>query len=258
MSAGIPSSSNQAELNSNGNPAAATSINNTVTFGLGTGAYDPTQALQDVGFGVDVEENDLSLTYYDTVLDVTRTGVVQFVGEKLYNNIGITVDLADGTAIIENESPFNQVITGYLIESTTEDLTLNTDLGTFTGLRGQAGGSAFEAPAVLDGENLGELDPTGAGIALNAGGTADSSYALGTIGGTLDGLTVSFILAGSGQASMTGFVKYLEPSGGIVGDYNGSGQVEQADLDLVLLNWGGDVPPDPAGWVNEPADAGQD
>jgi hypothetical protein len=36
--------------------------------------------------------------------------------------------------------------------------------------------------------------------------------------------------------------------GGIPGDYNGNGTVEQADLDLVLLNWGGSTVP--GGWVN--------
>jgi hypothetical protein len=34
------------------------------------------------------------------------------------------------------------------------------------------------------------------------------------------------------------------------GDYNASGTVEQADLDLVLLNWGADAATPPAGWIN--------
>ena len=34
------------------------------------------------------------------------------------------------------------------------------------------------------------------------------------------------------------------------GDYNGSGLVEQGDLDLVLQNWGSPASPVPAGWVN--------
>jgi hypothetical protein len=38
--------------------------------------------------------------------------------------------------------------------------------------------------------------------------------------------------------------------GGIPGDYNNNGFVEQADLDLVLLNWGAGGTPPPAGWVN--------
>jgi hypothetical protein len=39
----------------------------------------------------------------------------------------------------------------------------------------------------------------------------------------------------------------------IPGDYDNSGQVAQGDLDLVLLNWGKTVPPDPVppGWVNQ-------
>jgi len=38
----------------------------------------------------------------------------------------------------------------------------------------------------------------------------------------------------------------------IAGDYNGNGQVEQGDLDLVLLHWGDQLanPPD-AGWIND-------
>ncbi len=35
------------------------------------------------------------------------------------------------------------------------------------------------------------------------------------------------------------------------GDYNGNGQVEQGDLDLVLQNWGDATPPVPDGWIND-------
>jgi hypothetical protein len=35
------------------------------------------------------------------------------------------------------------------------------------------------------------------------------------------------------------------------GDFNGNGRVEQADLDLVLLNWGRDASTPPGGWVND-------
>jgi hypothetical protein len=37
----------------------------------------------------------------------------------------------------------------------------------------------------------------------------------------------------------------------LLGDYNGNDQVEQADLDLVLLNWGKQTPPIPPNWVND-------
>ncbi len=46
---------------------------------------------------------------------------------------------------------------------------------------------------------------------------------------------------------------------GVTGDYNGSGQVEQGDLDLVLQNWGVDtgVTGLPAGWINDKDNVGQ-
>lgn len=43
----------------------------------------------------------------------------------------------------------------------------------------------------------------------------------------------------------------MEPRIGIEGDYSANGRVEQADLDLVLLNWGAPTPPIPVGWVND-------
>ncbi len=50
----------------------------------------------------------------------------------------------------------------------------------------------------------------------------------------------------------------LDP-GGITGDFNASGQVEQGDLDLVLQNWGDDTAVNgiPAGWTNDNTDLGQ-
>jgi hypothetical protein len=36
-----------------------------------------------------------------------------------------------------------------------------------------------------------------------------------------------------------------------VADYDGSGTVEQADLDFVLLNWGAGTGTPPAGWIND-------
>jgi len=44
---------------------------------------------------------------------------------------------------------------------------------------------------------------------------------------------------------------YLLDGPSIDGDYDGTGQVGQGDLDLVLLNWGADTPPIPEGWVNQ-------
>ncbi len=46
------------------------------------------------------------------------------------------------------------------------------------------------------------------------------------------------------------YMAILDPRQDVLrGDYNASGVVEQADLDLVLLNWGEDVTTPPAGWT---------
>jgi hypothetical protein len=37
----------------------------------------------------------------------------------------------------------------------------------------------------------------------------------------------------------------------LLGDYNGNGQVEQGDLDLVLLNWGAGAATPPTGWTSD-------
>lgn len=48
---------------------------------------------------------------------------------------------------------------------------------------------------------------------------------------------------------------------GVQGDYTGNGIADQADLDLVLLNWGDPGDPPPAGWINHlptgPIDQGE-
>ncbi len=49
---------------------------------------------------------------------------------------------------------------------------------------------------------------------------------------------------------VTGTIRAVT-AGDLAGDYNGSGQVEQADLDFVLQNWGQNTPPVPDGWTND-------
>jgi hypothetical protein len=53
---------------------------------------------------------------------------------------------------------------------------------------------------------------------------------------------------GAGEI-LTSFVR--GPDLTTTGDYNASGLVEQADLDLVLTNWGQSATPPPPGWIND-------
>lgn len=51
-----------------------------------------------------------------------------------------------------------------------------------------------------------------------------------------------------GEGSKSATFRFFEATPIVPGDYNRNGQVEQADLDLVLLNWGDDDAAIPAGW----------
>jgi hypothetical protein len=53
------------------------------------------------------------------------------------------------------------------------------------------------------------------------------------------------------SSSQGGTPGAAEPVIGVPGDYNGSGLVEQADLDLVLGNWGRSAANVPATWIND-------
>lgn len=229
------------ELVSSGNPTDGAVVNDTVSLSLGVGVYNPAPILAGLPLGEDVESNDLSLTYYNQILDQVLPGVVEFTGEKIFNNVGITVDLATGRAYLENESPNNLTVSGYLIESATSGL-LSTNTSTFDGL-----GGSFQAPGTFDGENIGELDPTGAGQAF---ASSMSASVLGTdlgivvdpgsLSAAFEDLSFSFILAGNGESSRTGFVKYINVPEGLDGDFNNDGVVDSIDYAIWRENLGGD------------------
>ncbi len=76
--------------------------------------------------------------------------------------------------------------------------------------------------------------------------SADREFFYARGGGSVFGMPVLEIVNGMLVSTDVSFSR--------TGDYNGSGQVEQGDLDLVLLNWGlfAEVAGVPAGWVNDP------
>ncbi len=95
-----------------------------------------------------------------------------------------------------------------------------------------------------------------------AAGSGTAYFAIGDIDqvrfnapGPVDLASVDAVVFGfNGETGGTGFELdrlYFTAEMTLLGDYDGSGQVEQGDLDLVLQNWGrvtrGDIP---AGWVN--------
>ncbi len=81
---------------------------------------------------------------------------------------------------------------------------------------------------------------------------------LSAAGGITNSMTLASDMANDFSLSLansdTDLVLTFQSATGIDGDYDDGGLVEQADLDLVLLNWGAAVPPihtNPILWVNQ-------
>jgi hypothetical protein len=94
---------------------------------------------------------------------------------------------------------------------------------------------------VLDPENLADGFTIDLFDNATLSGTFNFSFPNSEAG---DWNTADFISSG-GQLTFGG------EAPGIPGDYSGNGLVEQADLDLVLGNWGAEAGDVPATWVND-------
>jgi hypothetical protein len=197
--------------------------------------FTPTQ------FGETLE--DLAFEYH-VAGGQTVDGLIEYTG--LHNNLVLFVDPDTGATAVQNQSPFDVDVDAYLITSVSSSL----DPAGWTSLAdlGLPGWTESNPAANHIGEtNLEDSSTLESGALISLGNMFDFDKA------TVErDLAFEFHLAG-GQ-TMQGIVEYglppdIMPPDGIPGDYNGNGAVEQADLDLVLLNWGtGGVP---GGWIND-------
>jgi hypothetical protein len=195
-------------------------------------------------FGVTVEDATFE---YSLKSGAILTGLVEYTGA--HNSLVLVVDPETGDTWIQNQSAFDLNVDGYEIESAS----------------GALEPEQWESFASTDSDWT-EANPIDVHIGeLNLTGSRDfagesAAVSLGNIftPGAERDLVFRFNLAASdGNEAMTllGIIEYEEgpidfgPGGGLPGDYNGNGTVEQADLDLVLLNWG--QPGVPGGWIND-------
>ena len=110
------------------------------------------------------------------------------------------------------------------------------------------------APTVLSQIDLTNGLPPGDYIAAVGGFNTTFQNAYQTIAGDVGGEfglhVAGTLFEGTLAAGEVSYVGFSIGDFSLAGDYNGNGQVEQGDLDLVLLNWGSDTVP--AEWTNEP------
>jgi hypothetical protein len=136
------------------------------------------------------------------------------------NTLNLKVDSTTGAATLENPFPGGNDldIDGYIIRSASDSLLP-------AGLTGLGNGWAPGLPPSQSASLLSETNFDGSTL-IGSG----QSYSLGSLfntSGSQD-LAIEFHLAGG--RTLPGTVQYV--SGGLLGDYDGSGELDAADLDL--------------------------
>jgi len=208
---------------------------------------------------------DPTFQFLEIEVGMPASGVFRYDTEAAITDL----ETIDGIRTVEYQS----VTAKPAIEMTVGDWTFTADpsepgfVTTFDFGPG-GGGLSIDADAVIP-ENAEIYVPIislfmfGDGIGLPSDGSLPTELALDqsgfgfTEGGfagfsspELDEISDVFNVAIGFEITKISRVVEMEPEV-IAGDYNGSGLVDQGDLDLVLLNWGadGDVPPE--SWVSD-------
>lgn len=99
----------------------------------------------------------------------------------------------------------------------------------------------------------GPIAPVEPGIGFHVGRTDAAPEANTSLEGFIDDVRVYDEILSLEQLEMVRMEGLVAPPPPpeVAGDYNNNGRVEQADLDLVLLNWGAPADGLPADWLNE-------
>jgi hypothetical protein len=174
-------------------------------------------------FGTELE--DIAFEYYTTD-GRTVQGLVNYEGDKRFNNLVLVVDPANGAARIENQSNLGVEIDGYKISSSSGSLLPANGSWNSLDDQGAAGGDWRESNPTAN--QLVELKPSGeamltGGITFNMG----TLFKTAAAGGTQD-LAFEYLLS-DGTEFSAGAVVYRSLGPSLVGDFNGNGTVDAAD-----------------------------
>lgn len=210
-------------------PSDSTNLAGGTSFDLGNAFSTPTPT--EIG----TELEDIAFQYFQPDGSVVD-GFVEYVGEKKFNNIVLTVDPTTGEAQMENESSITVEIDGYQIISESGSL-LSSD-GSWSSLddQGVAGGDWRESN--VSPTRLTELSSGVSGVATELStGTRFNLGNLFLVAGTQD-LSFEFLLDGE-TVFTQGVVVYGAIQAGLEGDFNNDGMVNLADYTVWRDNLGG-------------------
>jgi hypothetical protein len=174
-------------------------------------------------FGTELE--DIAFEYYTTDGRVVQ-GLVNYAGDKRFNNLVLVVDPTSGDTRLENQSNLSVDIDGYKISSASGSLLPAN--GNWNSLDDQnaAGGDWRESNPTVN--QLVELKPSGnahisGGMNFNMGSLFKTTAA-----GGMQDLVFEYLLP-NGLEFSDGVVVYRSLGPALAGDYNGNGVVDAAD-----------------------------
>jgi hypothetical protein len=189
---------------------------------------------------------------WDTAMDESRVTNDFLLGPDADpNDTVVSLEVNKSTGAVKFVSNYDQPLAIDYYEVNSADGALDTD--GWTSIDGETDpGEGWDQAGTADANQLIETFLPEAGGTLAAMGelTIGNAYNPAIFGDDDGDLTFGITLTSG--AFLSGNVTYV--SGPVLdGDYDNSGQVAQGDLDLVLLNWGKTVPPDPVpdGWINQ-------
>ena len=176
----------------------------------------------------DQSDEDLVFEYVGADGNVI-VGAVEYVGQRIDNNLLVTIDPNTGAATLTNNAPFDVAIDGYALFSDVDAL----DPTGWNSLDDQDAGGGDWRESNPDSGRLVELKESGElilspGMTINLGILYDTS-----IGGDLG---FEFLLAG--ELTATNGRVLFEPTDRLPGDYNDDGIVDAADYAVWRDNLG--------------------
>lgn len=206
--------------------------------------------------GLGVEVRDVVFQYREPGVLGGTTGVVEYIGETVTNNLVVKI-ASNGTAVLENESPFALEIDGFALTSASG------------ALNGSWGGSP-DLTLSNSAWQLGSTSPTGLGqVSLTSSETLDAAVVgvvqaggrlnLGSIFTPGSANDIEFRFLRVGEDDGEGFVGVVEYASSLVrfeGDYNNDGSVDAADYTVWRDNNGtmNILPNDPTPGVVDQSD----
>ncbi len=182
----------------------------------------------------------------------------------IFSNVGFYADVrADGNGFAGADN-FGKLVPGGLVpvgETLTVegDVVLGDDATLSLNIAGSGNNDLLNVLGDLSADGTLEVLLDATVSALEEGDTYDL-LDFGSLSGAFDTLDLPSLTGNLSWDTSTllldGIISVIAAS--VEGDYNNSGQVEQADLDFVLQNWGDADVSDVTGWVNFPGGGGFD